>query len=992
MFLRTLGSLELEGASFQRTKALLLLCFLALEGPQERHHLAELFWPGAVRGRTSLSTTLSRLRKYAPGSVDADALRVWTTLECDAGVLLAATERGDLAGATETYRGRFLEGFDSKDLGAELEEWVYGTREFLASRAQLAHVGLAEVRAAEGQFEVAARQADAAYRIAEGLHEPDTLLRLHTLMLAGGGQYTMRLRKEAEDFSLPLTQTQAEAREQLREQLGAAAGTATNNLPARGTSFVGREIELAEVAQLLSEHRQVTLLGPGGVGKSRLALHAAFQQLQEGRFPDGVYLVLMDALSSSAAIPASIASALSFEVDPLIPVPLSQRIIGRLGQRSILLVMDNFEHLVDGAPLITELLQACPNLKIVVTSRERLHIEEEWLYEVSGLAYPTDPSLTFEQSISFDAVRLFAQRARQANPDFALNERMLDGVIDIARLVEGLPLAIELSAVWVRAMIVSELAGELQRNLEILATPRRDVQDRHKTIQASFEHSWGLLIADERAVLRKLSVFRGGFRREAASEVAGATLPLLAGLVDKSLLRLSPTGRYDRHPLLFQFSQEKLSDHPEEKAVADEKHGEYHLQRMAEFDVTSFGPMMHFYDEELENARTAWNWAADHGRGDLLLGAYFMFGSPFLHGSRFQDGLDLFGRTIERLRQTLPNNQPALGVCLGSWAYLAAWSPGLVDPEETIEKAEEGLSLLGAPTKENMDSIGANRGAIVSSHIKAGRLAEARAYAEESRALAESLEVPFWVSSSWAEMGLSALALGDLAEAIRCMETSIAISKRIGADFFPVVMSGFLAQVYIELGQLDEAERLCEEGLPIARAMNHQRLQVILTLNLGEIALRREAYPDALAHYQEAFRVAKERDVLTFLEELSWGLGRTHLASGNNAEAQAFLREHLEASMQKKDDAKALKTLVALAEVQARLGQLEQAHQWLTFVKAHPATEPSDGDRARQLLEELMSGEPPSAREEPQVPGGSLDLDRVVGAILSDLPAPKVPW
>ena len=165
------------------------------------------------------------------------------------------------------------------------------------------------------------------------------------------------------------------------------------------------------------------------------------------------------------------------------------------------------------------------------------------------------------------------------------------------------------------------------------------------------------------------------------------------------------------------------------------------------------------------------------------------------------------------------------------------------------------------------------------------------------------------------------------------METSIAISKRIGADFFPVVMSGFLAQVYIELGQLDEAERLCEEGLPIARAMNHQRLQVILTLNLGEIALRREAYPDALAHYQEAFRVAKERDVLTFLEELSWGLGRTHLASGNNAEAQAFLREHLEASMQKKDDAKALKTLVALAEVQARLGQLEQAHQWLTFVK-----------------------------------------------------------
>ena len=283
--LRTLGDLKLEGAVFSRHKPLLLLAYLALEGRQERRHLAELFWPGTNHALKNLNTTLFRLREADAGLVEGDTVRVWTNVNCDAQALLTSLESGALEGSVEAYGGPFLDGFPPRELGSELEEWVYQTREFIAGRVREALLSLADTTASEGDFQRAVGRAERAYLLAGALPlEPEDLERLHRLFVAGGSYLAEEVRKEALDAGVPLVVTAAEARDQLRSLHQREERSNLRSLPSRGTSFVGRELELSEVTELLSQRecRLLTLVGVGGVGKTRLALEAAQEQLNVG--------------------------------------------------------------------------------------------------------------------------------------------------------------------------------------------------------------------------------------------------------------------------------------------------------------------------------------------------------------------------------------------------------------------------------------------------------------------------------------------------------------------------------------------------------------------------------------------------------------------------------------------------------------------------------------------------------------------------------------
>ena len=581
MRLCTFGGLVLEGSDFTRPKPLLLLAYLALEGPQVRRHVAELFWPGARDHMKSLTVALTKLRKGAPGVVEADTKRVWLTVETDAVQFLALLNKGESEQALELYQGPFLEGFYLRHWSIELEGWVYQTRKFLADHARSAMIELASKKAARAHFKAAAHHAEQAYALAGVVSEPEDLARLHTLMLAGNSPKAAEVRKEAEEFDLPLTDSAEAARKRLCETLSSAVSPTAHDLPTRGTAFVGRDLELTEVATLLSQPdcQLVTLVGPAGVGKTRLALQVTHEQLALDAFKDGIYFVSLESLTSPDLIPTALADALGLELKAT-RTPVEQ-ITAHIDQQQMLLLLDNFEHLMDGAVMLSDLVKACSNLKLFVTSRERLNLEEERIFPVTGLPFPSDDNLTPEKAQHFDAVKLFVRRAKRARPEFNITEDNLPHVLKICRLVEGLPLGLELAAVWVRIMPVHEIASEIGRNLDFLTTSMRNIPERHQSLRSAFEHSWKLLSAKEQEVLRKLSVFKGGFRREAASDVAGATIPVLASLFDKSLLRLTSRGRYDRHPLLYQYTQEKLANYPDEQADAGAKHAAYFL-RLAE--------------------------------------------------------------------------------------------------------------------------------------------------------------------------------------------------------------------------------------------------------------------------------------------------------------------------------------------------------------------------------------------------------------------------
>ncbi|MBZ0301236.1 MAG: AAA family ATPase, partial [Anaerolineae bacterium] len=324
------------------------------------------------------------------------------------------------------------------------------------------------------------------------------------------------------------------------------------NLPPQPTSFIGREHEIAQLTALLADPncRLLTLLGPGGIGKTRLSVQAATSQT---RFRDGVYFVPLAPLSSPDLLPTAIASALQIVLYDANSI--QHELTNYLREKHMLLVLDNFEHLLDGVDLLTGILQAAPQIKFLVTSRERLNVLEEWVLLLEGLSFPDDrTNIPLE---SYSAVQLFTQRARQAQVNFSLDDNA-QAVRQICQQVEGMPLGLELAATWLRVMSSQQIAEHMESSLGFLTTPVRNVAERHRSMRAVFEQSWKLLSAGEQDVLMRLSVFRGGFDLGAAGQFAGASLDILAALADKSLIRVNHDGRYDLHELLRQFAEQQL--------------------------------------------------------------------------------------------------------------------------------------------------------------------------------------------------------------------------------------------------------------------------------------------------------------------------------------------------------------------------------------------------------------------------------------------------
>jgi predicted ATPase len=382
-------------------------------------------------------------------------------------------------------------------------------------------------------------------------------------------------------------------------------------LPRPLTTLVGREPELARLHELLDDPacRLVTLVGPGGIGKTRLA--AEVGAAREDRHRDGT--VFVSFVGTSPARPeeaadlvvANLAGALG--VSLAVPRDPLELLADHLTGRELLLVLDNLEQLRDAAGVLAELLRRAAGVQLLVTSRRRLGLGVEWLVEVPGLPYP--PAEAGMEAGGYEAVQLFEARARLIRP--TLGPATNEDVGRVCRLVAGVPLAIELAARWVRSATPATIADRLAGGLDLLETSSPDVEQRHRSLRSVLDWSWRLLTDDERRVLARLSVFRGGFGLEAAATVAGATLPLLAGLVDQSLVALSLDGRYDMHELLRQYAAERLAADSADEPVTRQHHAQHYaglLPDRAEAVADDEGDL----DAEVENLRAATDWLIRH--------------------------------------------------------------------------------------------------------------------------------------------------------------------------------------------------------------------------------------------------------------------------------------------------------------------------------------------------------------------------------------------
>src|SRR3954454_8653739 len=381
------------------------------------------------------------------------------------------------------------------------------------------------------------------------------------------------------------------------------------NLPAARTSFVGRVAELDDIDRLLQDPdcRLLTLVGPGGAGKTRLALEAAARRID--RYPHGVHFVPLVSVATAEFLAPAVAESIQFAVDGAHSGFSAQdQLLDYLGDRSTLLVLDNFEHLVGGADLLGEIIGRAPGVELLTTSRERLNVQSEWVLDVHGLG------LVENGDGGSGALRLFVERARQGEPGFSLDDSAeLDHACRICRLVEGLPLGVELAASWVSMLSCAEIADEIEQNIDFLATSMRDVPERHRSLRAAFDQSWRLLSGEQQDVLARLSVLRGDYGREAAAAVAGADLRLLSVLVSKSLVRRSDFARYELHELLRQYASEKLAaESADAVAATRERHARFYLRVLNERRPALAGAgVVEVRDElrrEVDNLRAAAEW------------------------------------------------------------------------------------------------------------------------------------------------------------------------------------------------------------------------------------------------------------------------------------------------------------------------------------------------------------------------------------------------
>ncbi len=601
-----------------------------------------------------------------------------------------------------------------------------------------------------------------------------------------------------------------------------------NNLPIQLTELVGRSIELADAEQLLTRTRLLTIMGPGGAGKTRLAIQVAAEITAD--FPDGVFFVGLADVSSSRdivqAVAESLGVALSSDED------VKTQLLTYLTNKCQLLVFDNFEHLIDGASIVTGILQTAPQVKVLVTSRIKLNVTGETVFTLAGLETTwASPDEAFHTS----GVHLFVDAARRARPGFKLAPEDLDPVWEILRLTGGLPLGILLAAAWVDMLPASEIAAEIAKNLDFLETEMGDVPDRHRSLRAVFEYSESLLSPEERGTFLALSVFRGGFTRDAAEAVTGASLRRLSTLVNKSLVTPSPgAGRYAVHELLRQYGEAELRQDAELSRHVDEAHAAFYAALMKEslalFVRGQSARALTIVEHDIDNVRSAWRHHLS--AGDAAGARPFVEGLWYLYETRgwYPAGVSLFGEALEALPLDLDGYIMAAQCRAVSLVYLGRMDEMAECMDAAMAVADATHHPFWSAATRNWRAFGA---------VLSGDIATASKLLPEAYEVFEALNERFFMCWNLWLQAMIATQQDRAQDAIGLYARQVSACRDIGYMRGTMVALEGLGEANVAAGRFEEAERAFIEGVESADKMGMIRDMLGLMAKIAKVRAAR---------------------------------------------------------------------------------------------------------------------------------------------------------
>ncbi len=976
--------------------AQLLLAYLVLNAdtPHRRDRLAGLLWPDSdeSNAHNNLRQALWRLRKaIGEDYVLADRTSVGWNPKAEYQSDVATLQEGGIENSSADALIRSVSVYDDILLPGFYEDWIVLEQErwqaMFDDRMQMLLDRLCEKARWREVLEWAERW------IAHG-RVPEPAYR--ALMMANaalGDQagvaavYQRCTEVLARELGVePSTETQA-----LFQRLTRGGGvqgalvervesTPAVNLPYQPTPFIGREEELSQLGALLADPaaRLVTILGPGGIGKTRLAIQAA--RGGSDAYADGVYFIPLDSLDDSDHIVSSIAGALSFsfymrdqrehwEFDPQ-----REQLLAYLREKQVLLILDNLEHTVNLPAatatgraegivgLVSDILRAAPRVDILATSRERLSLYGETLFTLDGMSYPDRKTVwlrgvpaaeELEDVTAYGSVQLFVQTARRAQPKFELTADTVSEVIDICHLVDGMPLGIELAAAWVELLSPAEIAAEIRNSLDFLEIDLRDVPDRQHSIRCVLEASWQRLGKPEQAAFPRLSVFRGAFTREAAHKVAGASLQTLKALMHKSLLRSDAAGRYQMHELLRQFGQERLAELPGEEAAAKDRHCTYYAAflKSKEADLIGRNPgeALAAIAAELGNVRAAWDWAVAQGKleeidlaMESLCEFYRMRGGVnegyetfypaalalgwegFRADRNLSDGNALYQEEIQLLDKAVPpgNNVDRrleiLGKVLARYGRFYCESPGRALKACQVRRDSFGiLGRLG--DRREMAYLLRYLAHVGHTPLEARDLyRRALAVLEENgddRGQAETLY----------RLGWAATQLGEYSEAERLYLDSLVWSERLDRREMVANCRLDLGYVYWALGDYGVAEQWCRESLSLFAEIGYPSQKALSLRYLARVAMVLADYQTAKQHLQDSLAIYQEIGLRGMRAMALGELGSVALLENDLPEARSLALESLAVCQKIEHRQGMVEPLAVLGTIALRLGDFQEA-------------------------------------------------------------------
>jgi predicted ATPase/DNA-binding winged helix-turn-helix (wHTH) protein len=687
------------------------------------------------------------------------------------------------------------------------------------------------------------------------------------------------------------------------------------NLPAPVSDFIGRETELRELRELLRQSRLVTLVGTGGIGKTRLGLEAARATLEE--FPDGVWLAELAPLTDPDLVASAINTALGLQSGA--GRWTAERLAAALRGRGLLLVLDNCEHLIGAAAREAEtLLRAVPGARILATSQEPLGLEGECTYRLSPLEFPAEETAELAATLRHDAVRLFVARARAADPHFDLSERNAATIATICRRLDGIPLAIELAAARAAALGIEGLARRLDLRFHVLTGGRRTALPRHQTLRATLDWSHRLLAEPDRIVLRRLSVFAGSFSLEAAARVvADSALPewevigRIAELVDKSLVVADVAGRERRYRLLettHAYAMEKLADSGEFGSLA-RLHAlnfrDHVRSALALWEETPSVEWLEAQAPEIDNIRVALDWAfgAD---GDPALGVELAAASYVLW---YLLSLTQEGRArLERATRALDSQTPKKVEAQLRYGY------GFLSTGEPRGRAVPALRRAVALYRESGEPL--DLGRVLSFYglnlARAGQLTEGLAALEEARRQLSATAHPKSLALCLTNLAIARTVAGEFEVARTLLDEALAVAAHSKADFW------------------------------VWRALIYK----------AEVEFAEGHLPAAITQAREVVALAREARRTGTLGHALCNLAGYLIAHGDLEEAGAALREGLPLAQESELDAVLLAGgLQHLAAIAARENRLERAAQLIGYARAFFSAEFAGRSPAKQQIQ-----------------------------------------